>query len=236
MTLISSDPSSRYKFGWCYGYNFNSISSIISDANVTRQRLCYLSTEIYRIYLMYSKSPVGNNFSWVPYQYRDHQWEVLPYRLRRTQPVKPEELLTESSLVKAMQFQMALQWRDSMEGYYYNQPSYEEVKRALSTYATTDTLEFLKLRYYEVSVEEDPEWEGAVQVLCAEGYILYPYRKSTAGSQRILLTQYATFVPESRVEDLARKGSDFLNKLESLFNNLNWSDIRFKLSGGKHAH
>lgn len=234
MILIFNNAEKAFEFVWCRGHSMDSIRGLRGTKVNGMARLCYMTTEVYRIYLVYGE---GKQFSWRPYVYREHAWRLVPQHSWRVRQVDEENLISEKALRKALEFQMVCQWRSSVEGWHGELPSPESVRACLGEAPTTQTLNYFRINYYEAEVQHDPEWDGAIQVLCSTGTLLFPYRNDPAGGPRKLVTRYTTFVPDSRVEQAVTRGARFIDRITSAVQNFRWTNFRLLVDdiGGTHG-
>lgn len=234
MTLIFNNADKAFQFAWCRGYDLSSISELRGAKVNGMVRLCYMTTEIYRVYLVYDESA---RFSWRPYTYRENAWRLVPQHSWKVRAVEEGDLVSEKALFKALEFQMVCQWRSSVEGWHDELPSPESVRACLGDAPTTQTLDYFRINYYEVEVQHDPEWDGAIQVLCSTGTLLFPYWDDPDGGPRKLVTKYTTFIPDSRVEQAVTGGARFIDRIVSAVQNLRWTNFRLLVDniGGTHG-
>lgn len=232
--MIYYNADKAMKFEWCNGYSFDSAKAVAGAKMDGMVRLCFLTTEVYRMYLAYIP---GSGYEWRPYVYRDNALRLLDHHLWRIRPVPDDIWESEEKLRSALEFQMVLQWRNSPEGYYDQHPSAEEIMASLGEHATTETLDFLRYTYGMADVQRDPEWDGAVEVFCDEGSLLIPFVGGEDDAVKSLLLGYATFVPDSRVGYAATKFVRALDRVSSWLSNVHWSSIRSRVDrvGGNHS-
>lgn len=218
-----------YVFRWCNGRAFEDITAragLKSDPlNPPKpDRYLYVGTQKSRIYLVHD----GKKFLCEPYVLKNNSWQKLYAHKMHVRDVTPEAISSEDALREFLSFQMLLQFRNSVEGFYDDPLSAKEILAALPEDATTETLERLRYTYYEADVQRDPEWDGAVDVLSAEGHIYIPYRVGEDG-ERHLIVKYATFSPYSHAQMFISKVSSGIDHWLSKFGGLRWSEIRSRI-------
>lgn len=221
--LIYFNADNAFRFSWCTGYDFESIKNAKFNISTKFTRLCYLTTDTYRMYLIYSRD-LG--YVWRPYLFSDNTWRVLDKHLWNIKDVSPDALSSEQSLREAIEFQMVLQWRNSLEGYYDTAPESSKILALLKTHPYMEALQEFRLTYCPADIQRDPEWSGAVEVFCTDGSIFIPFKEADSGEEKLLL-KYATFVPDSIVDSIANKITGIIDSIISRFKNIHWSDIRF---------
>ena len=212
---------STYVFQWCRDWNWDSIST--NEVTVDT-KVCFAGVSNKRVYLVKTAS---GSYLYRPYVFDDNSWRMVFPHEHRVRPVKPDDLESQDNLVVSLELQMTLQFRDSVEGYYDTFPSMSEVCSRVTSLFTCEDLDRIHLTFYETEVQEDPEWDGAIRVLCSDGCVLYPYKE--VDNTRHLLAQYATKVADSKLSAFSASVVSFVNKLTSAVTSLHWSDLRRQL-------
>lgn len=219
-----------YKIFWQPGTDFAALKSDLGRPRETPQRYVTISVQKERICLTLDQKGVP---SFVPYVHEEGAWRSVYARNVKVEDVTEHMLENEDTLGHALYHQMLLQFRDSVCGYYTDYPTMDEIMAVLDNDPRMSAMCRERYIFYEVSVEDDPEWDGAYSVFCAKGHILIPYITRDAGEQDDprLLTQHATFVPESGISNMADKASGLFGRIGDLFRNLHWSNVRQTLNG-----
>lgn len=226
MTLIFHNAEKSFDFKWCSKYNFEYVRWLCQESpDIQPCLLCYLTTESTRLYLKYDE----RHFSWAPYVLVNNSWRVLNRHQWKVCDVISDNLSTESELVRALELQHVRQWRDSITGYYSEFPDRRYILSALGESPHLETLEYLKITYYSADVQDDPEWDGAIQIHCRNGILLIPYSIDTEGS-KMLIVHFATFVPDSAFTSFCTFVHRAIDAVESFFRNIHWSAIRTLLN------
>lgn len=227
MTLILGDTAKAFKFVWCRGASFG---NLVSGADCSGF-ICYISTERSRIYLVGCEGKL----EFRPYEFTDNAWRPLNKHQWVVDTVSADCLKSEDALLRTMEFQIIKQWRDSITGYYYDAPEAEDILARLGDNSSTATLDTLRVTYFAAEVQQDDEWDGAIQVPCKAGVLLLPYRFVDNSKQ--LLKVYATFVPDSPTYGLFKLCRKVFCAAESALQNLHWSNLRLHIEkvGGKHG-
>lgn len=221
--MFFPNAEKAFAFAWCNGYEFDNIhDGSLAKVDALSVRVCYMTTQVYRIYLVF----VESRFEYWPFQYRDSVWRKLNQHSWAVKDVSDADLESLSSLQQALSFQMILQFRDSVDGFYYEFPEPQVVLDSLGPQATVSTLDALRYTFHPAVVQDDEEWDGAVEVQCKSGVLLIPFKESEDG-QRCLVRRYATYVPDSKAAHLAQRIYKKVSNLVSPVRDLHWSNLRF---------
>ena len=233
--LISSnnDPNA-FQFEWCFGFTFENFQQKVEKFGHRMARICYISTEVYRIYLVHSED---SGFFYCPYMLANNAWKMLPRHNWHVKDVSTIVFSSVQELRRSLEFQIIYQWRDSIEGWRCSPPDHEEVLDSAKDGDSLDVLRRQHIRFYEAEVQQDPEWDGAVQIWCMDGILLIPYVNGDTDKDPVMLMRYATFIPDSKVKCIGSKVSKFIDKLTSSVQNIRWSYIRNFVNGigGQHG-
>lgn len=221
-----------FAFSWCAGY---SLASLQDSGWYAREegalRVCFITTQVYRIYIVVDE----DGLHYWPFEFEDGMWRKLHKHLWVVGEPRAEDFVSESALWDALCFQMVKQFRSSVESFYGDPPTHEEVQARLGSGLQVSVLDTLRYTWHTVYVQEDEEWDGAIEVLCADGSLLIPYRGEHLLASR-LLTEYATFYPDSYLQSATNKVSKLFDNIFSAVRNLHWSNVRlFIESKGGHA-
>lgn len=208
-----------FVFKWCGTHTLESVSNPELIQASKHTRLCYITTEIYRIYLV---AGYGSLAYW-PFQLVEGVWVKLHNHMWVVADVEDQHLHTEDTLWEAMCFQIVKQFRSSVESYYADAPKGREVLMRLHPGDSVDALERLRYTWHYIDVQEDKEWAGAVAVVCSDGELLLPYKLT---NDKELLLEYATFYPDKPLQGLTSCVSGCIEKISSIVRNLHWSNIR----------
>lgn len=193
-------------------------------------RLLYIGTQLTRVYVL-SRNGVA---SFVPFAYQEGCWTPLFIHQWRVDRWDDKFLASEEQFYEYLERQMLLQFSACVTGWYDNPPSSSDVLSVLVDGDTVETLDYYRFSSYSVEVQRDPEWDGAVQVLCDGGTLLLPY----AGQDKQLILKYATFVADSVGTKVSGVLSGVMDKCFSFFGNLHWSNFRYRINqiGGSNKN
>lgn len=219
-----------YDYYWQPGMNYEFLKKCLGVEHENVVRILTFSVQKERICLIIDKS---GEPKFIPYTRSEGAWRQVPARDLKVEDVTSGMLESEESLMEAMQRQMLIQFRDSVCGYYYDQPTYREILQALITNPTKNGIEAQRYIYYEVENENDPDWDGVYEVVCDKGVVLIPYVTRELGEDidpRLLL-EHGTFVADSGIAHFVDGLSEVFGRMFDIARNMHWSSIRQKLNG-----
>lgn len=222
--MIFYNAEKALVFSWCPDWDLSALQGILSKRTDEVVRICFMTTQVYRIYLV--STPEG--LCYWPYIYSNNAWRLLHRHLWKIRDVALDSLSSKEGVYKALEFQMVLQFRDSIEGYFTNLPTAEQITASLGDDPTLGLLDYYRYTYYGADVQEDDEWDGAVEVHCDGGSLLLPYFEAEDGEKHII-AEYATYVPDGVVSNLVRKVTSIFDSAISAVQNVHWSNLRLRV-------
>lgn len=218
MTLVDFDNT--FVVTWASGWRREIAEEFIRRTKGSSQpvRVCTVSTQHHCVSLVASNGTAH----FEPYEYSENQWRKLYSHRWRLDEFDFECLKSDEEFKAVLEHQMLLQFPDYTMGYYDDFPTVEQIKCSILDGYCVDDLRKLRYSYYEAEVQRDPEWDGAIQILCEGGWLLIPY----FGDERYLIPRYATFVPESVGVTFLDKFGTLFDRIVGFIGNLHWSDFR----------
>lgn len=232
MTLTLVDFERNFNVVWAEGWRREIALEFIekTKGNPAELRICTISTQHHCVSLV----ATDGKGKFVPFEYRENQWRKLYPHKWRVDKFDPRCLESEEEFQRVLERQMLLQFPDQAIGYYDEFPSAEAIKGNLREGFRVCDLAAYRYTVYEANVQRDPEWDGAIQILCDGGCLLVPYY----GEQKYLIPKYATFKADSVGDSLLSKVGAFFEGISGFFVNLHWSDFRRhidELGGNKNV-
>lgn len=215
-----------FVFSWCTGYSLASLqdhSQLKVDGAV---RICFITTQVYRMYVVAD----AEGYHYWPFVFEDGMWRKLHKHLWVVGSPKPGDFKDEGQLWESLCFQMVEQFRSSVEGFYDEHPTKDEVLQRLGVGAKVGRLDELRYSWHSTDVQDDEEWDGAVEIVCNDGSLLIPYKGSEdCNPNCTLITKYATFYPDSLVQSTVQRANCWMDKVSSAMRNMHWSNVRLYL-------
>ena len=214
---------SKFEFAWCTGFDLSTAQGLrpYNRVDDLELRLCYISTQTNRVYLIHC----NKGYVYVPFTYTGGGWRKLYDHLVKVKDFEPSDLDTEYALKAKMEYNLILQFRSSAEGYYDEHPKASDIISRVKDGMTVNDLHNMRYTVYDASVQEDKEWDGAVKVLCDNGWLLYPYLESEDG-EKYLITEYVTKAPDSVVQSALEEIGSAYGQLETMLRSIHFSTIR----------
>lgn len=222
-----------YRFSFIPEVTLASIDVLLKDKRADPRRVCYITTSHSRIYVWV----VGGELKLVPCTHYNNAWREL-HRHEWNVPEIPKYVLdSEEALFAFLEKAMARQFRDSVMGFYDELPDSDIIVMSIKDGTTAADLLVFQFSVYETCVNEDPEWDGGVEILCKGGRLVVPYFLSVPGSEdprhKNLIGKYAMFVPDNKIKAFFSKIHDFFARLGNIVSVSDYIALRNKIDGGK---
>ena len=157
----------KYIFKFCQGLDFNSISD---KAFSRRTRLCYISTEQYRMYLC----GTTNGFALSFFRKDNNQWICVRQstRLKDFSFVIP---FSEEELIDYLLRLFYMQFPEANETYWGFLPTMGLIMEMLYLYPTVSEMEYHHFKCIpDLSVEVD-DADGIATLVCSDGVVMVPF-------------------------------------------------------------
>lgn len=223
---------SAYRFSYTPEVTLETIRDLLGSRTAEPQRVCYITTSHSRIYVWV----VDGELRLIPYSHSNNAWRELYRHEWNIAPVTKEILESEEVLVASLERAMARQFKDSVMGFYDDQPDRWTVMMSLHEGVTAADMRNLQFAVYDTMVSKDPDWDGGVEIHCKNGLIVVPYKLSVPESEdpshKVLLAEYAMFVPDNLMTAVAVKMEAIRGRLEDIFSGFSFINIRNKIDGG----
>lgn len=220
MTLTLTKFETTFVVTWADGCSRETAVEFIENTAGSPESIfvCSVSTQYHAVHIIAS----NGNASFVPMAFSDNQWRPLFYHQWKLESFDIGCFKSEEAFRKVLERQMLLQFPKHITTYYEDFPSAQQVLDAIGSCATVKDLQSMRFAVYAASVQDDPEWDGAVSVMCEGGCVLVPY----AGEDKQLIGRYATYSPESVTSALVNKTAGLLDKVSQFIGNIHWSNFR----------
>ncbi len=219
------NKDSRSLFSFCTRWNFPLARIAVGRKNCMA-RLCYVTTQQYRMYLQLSAS----GLSYIPCIKEEHQWitdDLLP---RVPQPEFKILFHDVVTLQRVMTEHFFLQYPKAEECFFESLPTTEEVMMALSS---NPKGEELSARFYLFHTEEDKDvddGDGVVVILVEEGRLMLPYSYLEGRSKDYTLQLYrAKLHPDSLTIYYGNKFWKLVDKAVDTLRGVSWGNFRRKI-------
>ena len=182
-----------FEFKWCRNYTLADVLSA-QEGTQTNPRFCFLGTDEKRIYLVgHAKGLYA-----VPFVRNGQQWRPMFAHQMKTVPPDKHDLRSQGTLIDYLQKQMLEQFSDSIGGPIEEIPTASTLVRHLETLGTLESLKRTSLPWVYASVEEDPDWDGAIDITCSDGVVTVPFKKGENTTPFVL--EYTMFTPYSKLK------------------------------------
>ena len=223
---------SVYRFSFLPEVTLETIRDLLGSKTAEPRRVCYITTSHSRIYMWV----VDGELRLIPYAHSNNAWRELYRHEWNIAPINPNILDSEEALIAVLEKAMARQFKDSVMGFYDELPDRHAVLLSLKEGSTVASMKRLQFSVYETLVNKDPDWDGGVEIMCKDGSIVVPYKWTVRDSEnhehKLLLAEYAMFVPDNLIKAVAIKMESLRGKIERIFEGISIINIRNKIDGG----
>lgn len=223
MIKFMLSKNARYVFNFCTRWNFT-LSKMAIERQNCMARLCYVTTQKYRMYLLLS--PKGLRYS--PCVKGENQWLPVPVEKRVPTPDGARMFDNPEVLENQMKEDFFLQFPEAEVTFFENLPSCQEVRATLelNPYGAEMSKRFYMFtRYDEVEVEDA---DGVVDVLCEEGILSIPFTNCNPELRNDFeLQMYRSLLhPDSKIGYANQLFWGFVDNISSNLRSFSWGSVR----------
>lgn len=211
------------QFSYCVPWTFELAEDAIRKG-IYRSRVCYVTTQGYRLYLSVS----GRSVTFSPYVRKDNQWIAVKINSRVVLPSVLKLFRSPDTLERVLTETFFWQFPKAEESFYDSVPSLAEVEKVL---ATSPLGSVLTENYILFDLEENcgvEEADGIVSINVEEGVFMMPYDHSEVdGIPDIVFQVYrGKLHPDSKVSYANERAWDIVDSIVDKIRAFHWSDLR----------
>lgn len=214
--------TARSVFDFCTRWNFP-LAKIAVDRKNCMSRLCYVSTQKYRMYLSLSRK----GLEYIPCIKEEHQWRPVDVLRRVPKPDAAELFRDVITMEQKMTLHFFMQFPEAEVSFFDNLPTAEEVQHAIANKPFGDVL---MQNFYMFHRDEDKAVEGAdgvVVILVDEGRLMLPYTYENGRNHDYNLQLYrAKLHPDSYVSYYGNKFWRVVDNVVSSMHDISWGNFR----------
>ena len=214
--MMSSNAHSQ--FYYCSDWDFSNLSEDFPISSM--MRVCYVTTQVYRIYLVLS--PCGVNLH--PFMHVENKWIRRKLSDRITVPTLEEFRESEEKLKETMTSLLFLQFPKAEESYFETLPHGEEVLKLLRKNSVLSEVRnnfLVNATRFQGKNDE----KGIITITIEEGVLTVPMERNDEG-EYVLQVERAKIVPDGKVSYMFNKFSEFVEDLVSKAYVISWITFR----------